>query len=143
MTTDTATDPIDMLNNAERLAPTPDSRDATVEDWIRSYAALALAAHAAFQGALPPSGSKVAPGSRPDLGYLISIAVSSTAAAVALDTPREAVTEELWALTPEAGALNGEYIDWLTDTLDRLGINPADLDPAFEAADFKSPSRPA
>jgi len=143
MTTHTATSPTDLLNNAERLAPTPDSRDATVEDWIRSYAALGLAAHAAFRATLPslrPGGVR---GSRPDLGYLITIAVSSTAAAVALDTPREAVTQELWALTPEAGALNGEYIDWLTDTLDRLGINPADLDPGFDAADFKSPSRPA
>lgn len=122
---------------AERLAPVPYDRDkATHEAWLRHYVALGLAAHVAFVDALPPLGSKPEPGSCPDLGYLVTIATSATAAAVALDTPAESVAEELWELTPEAGALNGEWEEWLTDRADDLGINPADIDHRLDAADF-------
>lgn len=124
---------------AERLAPEPASREtATVEAWTRHYAALALAAHSAFDAATHTVPSNPEPGSRPDIGYLITIAVASTAAACALNHSAT-VAHDLWDLTPEAGALNGEYVDWLAETLDLLGVNPADLYPAFNGADFRSP----
>jgi hypothetical protein len=125
---------------AERLAPEPASRDtATVEAWTRHYAALALAAHSAFDAALRTVPRDPEPGSRPDIGYLIAIAVASTATAVALTATPDEVAHALWDFTPEAGALNGEYVDWLAETLDGLGVNPADLYPAFNGADFRSP----
>lgn len=125
---------------AERLAPEPASREtATVEVWTRHYAALAMAAHAAFDAAVHTVPSNPEPGSRPDIGYLITIAVASTATAVALTAPSDEVAQALWDFTPEAGALNGEYVEWLAETLDQLGINPADLYPAFNGADFRSP----
>lgn len=129
---------------AERLAPAPQRRDdATRDQWIRVHAANALAAHAAFRDAietLPPNPER---GSRPDLGYLMLIATSATAAALVLVVQDGDIGRHLWDLTPEAGALNGEYIDWLAETLDAVGINPADIDPTFEAAYFRSASRPA
>lgn len=125
---------------AERLAPEPTSREtATAETWTQHYAALALAAHAAFDAATRTIPSDPEPGSRPDLGYLITIAVASTATAVALTATPDEVAHALWDFTPEAGALNGEYVQWLADTLDELGVNPADLYPAFNGADFRSP----
>lgn len=125
---------------AERLAPEPASRDtATVEAWTRHYAALALAAHSAFDAALRTVPRDPEPGSRPDIGYLIAIAVASTATAVALTATPNEVAHTLWDFTPEAGALNGEYVAWLAETLDGLGVNPADLYPAFNGDDFRSP----
>jgi hypothetical protein len=127
---------------ADRLAPVPETREeATAEVWLRHYAAQAMAAHAEFRSALPSIDSP--PASRPELGYLVTIAVASTVAAVALSTPPATAASLIWDLTPEAGALNGEYVDWLADLLDHLGINPADIDHHFEAADFNSVSRPA
>lgn len=131
---------------AERLTPDPKTRDdATVEYWIRKYAALGLAAHTAFRDALDTLEPKPEPGSRPDLGHLSAIATSATAAAVALTghivgATGTAIDGELWDLTPELGALNGEYYDWLTETLDAMGINPADIDHHLDATDFESRS---
>jgi hypothetical protein len=127
---------------AERLAPGPTSRDeATTEGWSRHFAALGLAACVAFYDALPLLGSKPLPGSRPELGYFAMVSASATAATVALTAAREDVTGLIWDLTPEAGALNGEWVEWLTETLDRLGVNPADIDHRLAAADFASTSR--
>ncbi|GAA4439560.1 hypothetical protein [Phytohabitans houttuyneae] len=125
---------------AERVAPRPDSRDVPASDWARHHAALALAAHGVAREAvagLPPNPGK---GSRPDLGYLTALAVSSTAAAAALLGDPAEISKLLWELTPEAGNLNGEDVDWLADNLDGLGVNPADLYRWFDAADFNSPS---
>ncbi len=66
--------------------------------------------------------------------------MGSLAAAVARLNDRETAAEVIWNLTPELGALNGEWEEWLVDTLDEHGINPADIDPDYEAADFNSPS---
>lgn len=129
----TSHDPFDA---AHRLAPTPDTpEEATRANWIRHYAALAVAAHVAFRAALRTIGPNPEPGSRPDLGYLIAIAVASTAAAAALADPGNA-PELIYNLTPEAGALNGEDLDWLDETLVAYGINPADIDPDLDPADF-------
>jgi hypothetical protein len=138
--TSSPTEPHPSILAAERLAPEPPTREeATTDGWVRHYAAQGLAAHAAFRDALPALGSKPAPGSRPDLGELIAAGMYATAAAVALTEPRERVAQKLWNLTPELGALNGESLDWLAETLDGLGVNPADIDRAFESADFRSP----
>ena len=83
------------------------------------------------------------PGSRPDIGYLMQTAVAATAAACAATWGGNQLAAELWDLTPEAGALNGEYVDWLAEQCDTCGINPADLYPWFTAADFNSPSSTA
>lgn len=123
-----------------RLAPRPESREADSTDWARHYAALALGAHGVAReavGGLPPNPGK---GSRPDIGSLTTIAVSATAAAAALLGDPEEVAKLLWELTPEAGNLNGEDVDWLADNLDGLGVNPADLYRWFDAADFNSAS---
>ena len=120
----------------EHVAPSPDVREAATSDWARHYAALALAAHGVARAAvagLPPNPGK---GSRPDIGYLTAIAVSATAAAAALLGDPAEVSKLLWELTPEAGNLNGEDVDWLADNLDGLGVNPADLYRWFNAADF-------
>ncbi len=120
---------------AERLAPLPDSREnATIFAWTRHYAGLALAAHAAFYDASETPG--------PELGWLMTLAVSATAAARAVSSPLAGVGQELWDLTPELGALNGEYEEWLVETLDNLGVNPADIDPRYNADDFRSPRTP-
>lgn len=127
---------------AERLAPEPKRReDATRQDWIRVHAANALAAYTAFRDALRTIPDKPEPGSRPDLGHLMLIATSATAATAGLVFDRLSA-RRLWDLTPEAGALNGEYIDFLAEVLDTHGINPADIDPEFNAADFRSVSQP-
>lgn len=131
----------DPLAIAERLAPVPATREqATTDAWVRHYAAQALAAWTVFHrevDSLPPNPGE---GSRPDLGYLSALGVAATSAAHALDggTPGD-----LWDLTPEAGALNGEWEEWLADTLDAHGINPADIDPRYNAGDFRSPTQAA
>lgn len=128
------TDTFDPFEAADRLAPLPDRREAPTSAWVRHYAALALAAHAVFRANLDTLRA-AAPGSRPDLGYLMLVATSATAAAAALHLPRN-VPGHLWDLTPECGALNGEDIDWLAETLAGLGVNPADIYRWYEAADF-------
>jgi hypothetical protein len=81
--------------------------------------------------------------SRPDLGWLVTLAATSTTAAVALYGLHEVeaphvVARKVWALTPEAGALNGEWEDWLFEKADQLGINPADLNRHLDPLDFRS-----
>jgi hypothetical protein len=131
---------------AERLAPAPIARPELFHEteqaavWERHYAALALAAHAALREESRTLPANPEPGSRPDLGYLSFIATSATAAVIALIYPGTAVYK-LWDLTPELGALNGEYVDFLADLLDNHGINPADIYPDFEAGDFQSIAR--
>ncbi len=135
------TDPYEAFNVADRLAPLPESRDqATPMVWVRHYAATALAAHYVFRKSLPSLREDYKPGSRPDLGLLSATATSATAAAVALLNNVEVAAGTLWDLTPELGALNGEWEEWLVAVLDRLGVNPADINPYYEAADFRSPS---
>lgn len=127
------------LNVAEDLAPTPTEPEAPREDWARHFAALALAAHAAFRDQLPriPTGPREpGRGSMPELGYLMHIASGAKAAAVALLTPADEVSALIWDLTPEQGSLNGEDVDWLADTVAKLGINPAHLYPWYAEADF-------
>lgn len=125
---------------AERLGPVPVSREqATPEAWVRRYIALSMAAFTAFESEVRDIRPGV-PGSRPELGYLVTLAVSAMSAACALTVGRPAVAEELWWLTPEAGALNGEWEEWLTATLDEHGINPADIEPRYTAGDFRSPT---
>jgi hypothetical protein len=104
--------------DAAELAPRPvDRATATAETWGVHYAARALAANAAFKDELddmddlPPAGEEMR--GRIDLGALVAVATSSTAAALALLEPGTAVGTDLWDLTPECGALNGEYIDRL------------------------------
>ena len=126
--------PTDFLNRADELAPVPNA-DSTRDAWIRHYAAQAMAAHAAFRLSerTEPAG--------PHLGYLVSLGVAATAAVVAMETLEDHVAEALWKVTPEAGALNGEWIDFLADTLELHDISPADLYPWFEASDFTPPAR--
>lgn len=132
-----------IFHAAETLAPAPQTLDESSNDvWARHYTAQALAAHAAFVAALPTIAATPEGGSRPDLGYLVAIATASTAAAVALVEEPEQVPITLWDLTPELGALNGEWDGWLIEQLDGMGVNPADIDPRLVAADFASPSRP-
>lgn len=123
---------------AERLAPAPSKpADSTPEAWIRHFAATGLAAHVAFRAALPTLKPDSEPGSRPELGYLVGMAVYATSAAAALsaDSPAEAA-ELIYNLTPEAGALNGEWEDWLDETLAAHGINAADIDPDLNPSDY-------
>ncbi len=136
MTTDLAHNP---LTVAERLAPVPATREeATAYAWVRHHAAAGLAAFTMFDRglhALTPNPEK---GPRPDLGYLVALGVASMHAAYAVDAPGLPLPGEMWDLTPEAGALNGEWEEWLAETLDRYGINPADINPAYNSADFNS-----
>lgn len=125
---------IDLINNAEDLAPVPSTREeATVAAWTRQFAALGLAAYAAAHKVL---------GKAPEeFGLLTLLGVTATAAAATLSSANATeAAEEIWELTPECGALNGEWSAWLVETLDRLGVNPADVDPDYSAADFRSPS---
>lgn len=131
--TDTA---VALLNKANSLAPAPATRDdATNHAWIRHYAAQGLAACAAIRVECRNLPRNPEPGSRPDIGYLGLLGQASMAAAVALLGPLDAPAR-IWDLTPEAGALNGESEEWLTDVLVRYGINPADIDPYLDPADF-------
>jgi hypothetical protein len=122
---------------AERLAPVP-AENGIVDDWVRHHAAQSFAAWAQFRiDAQLPAASRSA-----DLGLLAMLGVASLHAAVALSSiHRGPIQQELYDLTPEAGALNGEWEEWLTDTLDGLGINPADINDEYVAGDFRSPSR--
>lgn len=125
-----STDPFEV---AERLAPQPDNRMAPEREWYRYFTARAMAAHAAFRSRLMGDPSS-------DLGYLAEIGMLATSAALLLDVPEgEHRSALLWDFTPEAGALNGEYIDHLAQSLDDAGINPAEIYPWFEAADFSTP----
>jgi hypothetical protein len=133
-----------LLAVADQLAPAPKTRDAaTARAWIAHYAAQAMAAHSTLRAAMPGLGAEPgAAGSRPDHGYLMTIANASLAAALALDCPhRDETPGFLWDLTPELGSLNGEHVEWLADVLVQEGINPADLHPWYSAADFNPPSR--
>lgn len=132
--TDTTTEaPFDA---ADRLAPVPATReDATKHAWVRYYAAQALAALAVLNAECRDLPPKPKPGSRPDIGYLGMLAQSSMAAALAFLGPLNA-PGLLWDLTPELGALNGEWEEWLTDALVRYGVNPGHIDPAYNASDF-------
>ncbi|MFC4146592.1 hypothetical protein ACFO0M_10025 [Micromonospora mangrovi] len=122
---------------AHRLAPQPATRDTATRDaWIRHYAAEALAAYAVFQteinahlAAGPHAGSRL------DLGYLILAAGAATTTAAALADPADA-PNLIWDLTPEAGALNGEWQDWLVETLVKHGVNPGHIDREYDPDDF-------
>lgn len=133
------------LEIAQTLAPGPDTeKDSTPQAWAIHYAATAFAAYTEFHQMLPSLGSNPAPGSRPELGRLVALGVAATAAYAALSAePGEDIGELLWTWTPECGALNGEYLDELSEALDKAGINPADIDPNYNADDFASPSRRA
>ena len=126
----TLNDPFAM---AELLAPVPDEHG-TTDDWVRHYAAQALAAWAVFHRSLGDPEEKVF------VGHLALIGTASTAAAAALATPHDPAPHLLWSLTPEAGALNGEWEKWIVAKLDELGVNPADIDPRYSATDFRSPT---
>lgn len=127
---------------AGRLAPEPASvEESTVEVWARHYAAQAVAANAYARRVL--RGKWLGIGSSTDVGFLVGMSVASTAAALALTTPRDGIAAKLWSVTPGLGALNGEWKTAMSDLLDRLGINPADIDPDLDAADFNSPSQQA
>lgn len=129
----------DLLNRANEIAPVPDE-NGTRDEWMRHYAAQAAAAWAAFYQAIhePMTGE-----GRPELGYLSLVATSSVAAVLGLDSPADDLPRLLWEYTPEAGALNGEWDHYIALVLDRLGINPADLDDRYDARHFSSPSRKA
>ncbi len=135
-------DPITPILAAERLAPPPDTEaESTRGVWYRYHLAHAFAAYVAFHNTLPTVGRNTEPGSRPELGYLSGMAVASTHAAALLQPdgdPWTSAGATMWHLTPELGALNGEYYDWLMDRLDEAGINPADIDHRLTAADFRS-----
>ena len=127
------------LNIAATLAPVPDRENASKATWVRHYAATAFAAYAQCHheiSGLPPHPAE---GSRPDLGYLAALGNAAFAAAYLLANPGD--TAGLWEYTPEQGALNGEWEEWLADTLDEHGINPADIDPRYNSGDFRSPMR--
>lgn len=128
---------------AEHLAPVPSSPDVDSDDWVRHYAALAVAAWAVFHRETQQIPANPEPGSRPDIGYLATLGVASAHAGIAINTQREFVANELWLYTPEQGSLNGEVEDWAVRTLDTLGVNPADIDDRYTAADFQSQSRAA
>lgn len=130
----------DPLAVAARLAPVPATRkEATTDAWVRHYAALSLAAFTVLDregGNLQPHPAE---GSRPDLGYLVGLGVAAMAAAFALHAGR--APQSLWDHTPEAGALNGEWEEWVTGVLDELGVNPADINPEYNSGDFRSSVR--
>lgn len=132
------TDPINLLNNAEELAPVPATKEeATREAWVRHFCAQAMAAYAGAHHLMSTSSPKE---HGKQYGALVLMAVASTSAALGLTTPPEDLPHRLWRFTPECGALNGEWEEWLADTLDRFGVNPADVDGRYDAAHFRSPS---
>ncbi|MEU4558570.1 hypothetical protein AB0F72_09270 [Actinoplanes sp. NPDC023936] len=131
--------PIDYLNRAHTMAPTP-GEHGTREEWMRHYAAQALAAFAGFYVVThePRTG-----GDRPEIGYLALIGHTSVAAVLGLNASPDHLPRLLWQFEPEGDALNGEWEDYIVSVLDRLGINPADLDERYAADEFGSPSRAA
>ncbi|MBM0275349.1 hypothetical protein [Micromonospora tarensis] len=134
--------PENLFNTAEQHAPAPTTREgANRETWVKHYAAQALAAYAMFRAETRTLPRNAEPDSRPDLGYLILAAVSSTAVVAALTDQTDYAPKLIWDLTPEAGALNGEWEDWLTDVLVRRGINPGLIDPDVDPADFTAATR--
>jgi hypothetical protein len=134
---DDVQDPRDILNRAEALAPRPEDECVAPEVWARYWIATGLAADTAFRWVLRQPSSPLR-GER--MAYLSLLAVAAMSAAVPL-VDIENHRDLLWSLTPECGALNGEWSEWLTDALDGLGINPADIDPDLRATDFHSASR--
>ena len=125
--------PIDFLNRAHEIAPTP-GVGGTRDDWMRHYAAQALAAFAGFKVILPGVDGTH---ERPELGYLAILGHTSAAAVIALDAPSKLEqTRMLWEHEDAEAA--EEYV---VGILDRLGINPADIDGRYTASDFTSPSR--
>ncbi len=130
----------DPFTAAHRLAPVP-GEHATTDDWVRHYAAQALAAWTVFDRETRFLIGHPTQGDRPEIGYLSMLGVAATSAAVALTAPKGLAPRLLWELTPEMGALNGEWEEWVTETLDRLGVNPADINDEYVAGDFRSPSR--
>ncbi|MEU8023774.1 hypothetical protein AB0B88_16315 [Micromonospora haikouensis] len=130
------------FNAALNLAPQPETREvATADSWVRHYAAIALAAYAQQRAEFRTLPANPVPGSRPELGYLGLLAVSATAAAVTLLHTEDYAPGLIWDLTPEAGALNGEWEEWLADVLVRRGINPGHIDPDLDPADFANAVR--
>lgn len=140
------------LNAADRIAPAPTSREgANRTTWVKHYAAQALACWATFRAEHRNLTPNPEPGSRPDLGYLTLAAVSATTVVAALVAPDgyhpgndydHADTPKLiWDLTPEAGALNGEWEEWLAEVLVCYGVNPGDIDPDLDPADFTEAMR--
>lgn len=130
----TTTSPFDA---AEQVAPAPTTRDgANRVTWAKHYAATALAAYVTFRAETRALPRNPEAGSRPDLGYLILAAVSATTAAAALVDQSNTTPKLIWDLTPEAGALNGEWEEWLADILVQHGVNPGDIDPDLDPADF-------
>jgi hypothetical protein len=127
------TDPVDFLNRAAEIAPVPEADDDAFE-WVRHYACQAMAANAAFRSLM--GGDRAA-----ELAYLSMLGTAATAATVALSMPDETAARMIWELTPEAGALNGEWVDHLADVLVAQDINPADLYPWFNPDDFDAPLR--
>lgn len=124
---------------AETLAPLPE-RDAAPDQWARHFLALSFAAYADLYRTVRELPRLPRPGSRPDIGHLSVLGHTALAAAVALTHTEDSAGPAIWDLTPEAGALNGEWEEWLVKQLDLRGINPADINPAYEAGDFRSPS---
>ncbi|MDH6460139.1 hypothetical protein M2302_000290 [Micromonospora sp. A200] len=125
------------INTANRIAPAPATREgANRETWAKHYAAQALACWAAFRAEIRSLTPNPEPGSRPDLGYLALAAVASTTAVAALTDQTDYAPTLIWDLTPEAGALNGEWEEWLADVLVRYGVNPGHIDPDLDPADF-------
>jgi len=129
----------------ELLAPEPASLEqATVEVWARHYCATALAAHATVSAILAnrkPAGEGASPSA--EIVCINAVGVYATAAACALLTPRAQLGERLWRLTPDAGGEDGDgdSIFWLAVHLNRMGINPADIYPQFDATYFTSPTQ--
>lgn len=131
--------PIDLLNRAHELAPTP-GEDGTREDWMRHYAAQALAAFAGFYAVT----HEVRRGeSRPEIGYLALLAETAVSAVLGLDASPGALPRLLWQHNYDGDAMNGEAEEYIVHTLNRLGVNPADIDDRYTAGDFTSPSRAA
>lgn len=125
------------INTALRIAPPPASRgDATRDVWLRHFAALSLAAYATLRAETRDLPRDAEPGSRPDIGYLSLLASSSTAAAMALTHQNFRAPARIWDLSPSGGALNGEYEEWLDRVLVELGVNPGDIDPDLNPADW-------
>ncbi len=139
-------DAVDLLNRAAEVAPQPAEKDGpdVRQAWARYFAAIALAADSAVRMMVSDRFGMTAEersGKHPELGYLAMLAHGATSAAVPLLTDPAEHLELLWSLTPEAGALNGEWSEWLTERCVELGVNPAELDPFLQASDFDGPSR--
>jgi hypothetical protein len=131
--------PIDFLNRAHDIAPTP-GEHGTRDDWMRHYAAQALAAFAGFYAVThePRTGED-----RPEIGYLALIAETSVSAVLGLNASPDDLPRLLWQFNYDGAAMNGEAEEYIVSMLDRLGINPADIDGRYTASDFTSPCRAA